>query len=164
MKTKLYLSAIFACLFSFVTKGQVQAVEWSAILDGPTDGTATVTVTGNIGEGWHIYGFEMPSLGQEAGVPDPTSITFELPEGVSLDGDLIKTGNESMHFDDFMNLNLPWIVGQVSFTQKFKVEKGASGSITGAVSYMSCTESSCTPPARYEFDLSIGGPAVAVQN
>jgi len=162
MRTGFFLSILFACLFSFGAKGQ-QTVEWNATLEGPENGVAKVTVTGKMADGWHVYGFEMPDLGSEAGVPDPTSIKFELPEGVVADGDLVKSGNESMHFDDFMNLNLPWIVGEVSFTQKFKVSKEASGAIRGVVSYMACTEKSCTPPTRYEFDLSIGG-SMPVEN
>lgn len=164
MKSRIFLLIISICLFTIGVKGQTQSVEWSASIEGPSDGVATVTVNGTISDGWHIYGFEMPSLGQEAGVPDPTSISFDLPEGVIPDGDLIKTGNESMHFDDFMNLNLPWLVGQVSFTQKFKVDKNASGSITGVVNYMACTEKSCTPPARFEFDLQVGNKSVAAKN
>lgn len=161
MKAKAFLLTILVCLCSFIMKGQTQAVEWSAAIEGPADGAATVTVTGTISDGWHIYGFEMPSLGQEAGVPDPTNISFELPEGVTFDGALVKSGDETTHFDDFMNLNLPWITGKVSFVQKFKVEEGASGSITGTVNYMACTEKSCTPPSRFEFDLRVGGPAAA---
>lgn len=164
MKTRVFILTILACLFSLVVKGQAQAVDWKATIDSSTDGVATVTVKGTISAGWHIYGFEMPSLGQDAGVPDPTGIKFDLPEGVSLDGDLIKAGNESMHFDDFMNLNLPWIIDEVSFIQKFKVENGASGSISGVVNYMACTEQSCTPPSHFEFDLNIGDAAAVAKN
>lgn len=164
MKTKVFFLTIFACLFSLVVNGQIQAVDWTATIDGPTDGVATVTVKGTISDGWHIYGFEMPSLGPDAGVPDPTDISFDLPEGVSLDGDPVKAGNVSKHFDEFMSLDLPWIMGEVSFTQKLKVENGTSGIISGVVNYMACTEESCTPPSRFEFDLSIGGAVVADKN
>ena len=78
---------------------------------------------------------------------------------MSADGDMVKTGNEQMHFDEFMNLNLPWLTGKVTFTQRLKINGNASGEVSGVVRYMACTEESCTPPARYGFNINLGGTA-----
>lgn len=137
----------------------LEPVHWQADLSPVVNGQATLTVKSTIDSGWHIYGFEMPGLGDDAGVPDPTSITIDLPAGVTAEGPVAKNGNISMHFDDFMNLNLPWICDSASFVQTLKVSPDASGEVSGTVYYMSCTEESCTAPARYTFSLPIGNGA-----
>lgn len=161
MKRAYILLSLIIGLFAITANAAPNPVEWSASISGPENGTATLTVTGKIEGGWHIYGFNMPEMEPEAGVPDPTTMTLSLPVGVTVDGDLVKAGDESMHFDEFMKLNLAWLSGTVSFTQKLKVAENASGTISGTVRYMACTEESCTPPARYDFNLKIGNTVVA---
>lgn len=161
MKRAYILLSLIIGLFAITANAAPNPVEWSASINGPENGTATLTVTGKIEGGWHIYGFNMPEMEPEAGVPDPTTMTLSLPVGVTVDGDLVKAGDESMHFDEFMKLNLAWLSGTVSFTQKLKVAENASGTISGTVRYMACTEESCTPPARYDFNLKIGNTVVA---
>lgn len=161
MKRAYILLSLIIGLFAITANAAPNPVEWSASISGPENGTATLTVTGKIEGGWHIYGFNMPEMEPEAGVPDPTTMTLSLPAGVTVDGDLVKAGDENMHFDEFMKLNLAWLSGTVSFTQKLKVAENASGTISGTVRYMACTEESCTPPARYDFNLKIGNTVVA---
>ncbi len=160
MKKAAYLLISILCFGISSISAAPNQIDWTATIEGPTDGVATVTVTGTIADGWHIYGFEMPQLEPEAGVPDPTSLTLELPSGVTLDGEMVKNGNSSTHFDEFMNLNLPWLTGTVSFVQKVNVADNAGGDIVGTVRYMACTEQSCTPPARYDFSLKVGNAPV----
>ncbi len=161
MKRAYILLSLIIGLFAITANAAPNPVEWSASISGPENGTATLTVTGKIEGGWHIYGFNMPEMEPEAGVPDPTTMTLSLPVGVTVNGDLVKAGDENMHFDEFMKLNLAWLSGTVSFTQKLKVAENASGTISGTVRYMACTEESCTPPARYDFNLKIGNTVVA---
>lgn len=157
MKKAALLTTALLWLSALTAPAAPQSVEWSAQLSEPSNGTATLTVSGTVADGWHIYGFSMPTLEPEAGVPDPTTLALSLPDGVSADGDMVKTGNEQMHFDEFMNLNLPWLTGKVTFTQRLKINGNASGEISGVVRYMACTKESCTPPARYDFNINLGG-------
>lgn len=157
MKKAALLTTALLWLSALTAPAAPQSVEWSAQLSEPSNGTATLTVSGTVADGWHIYGFSMPTLEPEAGVPDPTTLALSLPDGVSADGDMVKTGNEQMHFDEFMNLNLPWLTGKVTFTQRLKISGNASGEVSGVVRYMACTEESCTPPARYDFNINLGG-------
>ena len=159
MKKAALLTTALLWLSALTAPAAPQSVEWSAQLSEPSNGTATLTVSGTVADGWHIYGFSMPTLEPEAGVPDPTTLALSLPDGVSADGDMVKTGNEQMHFDEFMNLNLPWLTGKVTFTQRLKINGNASGEVSGVVRYMACTEESCTPPARYDFNINLGGTA-----
>ncbi len=151
-----YLLAFFSAFFCITTLAVEQPVEWTAQIEDVTSSSAVLKVTGKIADGWHIYGFEMPKMEPEAGVPDPTSLALELPQDVQTDGEMQKEGISISHFDEFMNLNLPWLSGTVEFTQKLSFTNPPIGSISGIVRYMACTEQSCTPPAKYEFSLSLG--------
>jgi len=139
----------------------LEPVHWTAEMTDVSNGKATLTVTGVIDEGWHIYGFEMPDLGADAGVPDPTSLTLTLSDGITADGEMKKDGNTQEHFDDMMELNLPWLFGPVTFTQTLNISDGATGPVSGVVRYMACTEQSCTPPGKFEFSIPLGGAAPA---
>lgn len=151
-----YLLAFFSAFFCITTLAVEQPVEWTSQIEDVTSSSAVLKVTGKIADGWHIYGFEMPKMEPEAGVPDPTSLALELPQDVQADGEMQKEGISISHFDEFMNLNLPWLSGTVEFTQKLSFTNPPIGSISGIVRYMACTEQSCTPPAKYEFSLSLG--------
>ena len=155
---------IFSLLLTLLVSASISAQEsvvWNAELAGPVDGEATLTVTGEIAQGWHIYGFMMPE--GDIGIPDPTTMTLTLPKGVTMDGDLLKSGYEQTRFDEMMEVDLAWITGKVVFTQRLKIDGAASGHITGTVRYMACTEESCTPPARYDFDIVVGEAASTVE-
>lgn len=150
------LILIVAYIFGLQAFAIEQPVNWQAALDEVTETSAVLKVSATVADGWHIYGFEMPALGDEAGVPDPTSLTLELPDGVVAAGEMQKDGTSTMHFDEFMNLNLPWLSGDIVFTQKLIITGTPTAPVAGTVRYMACTDESCTPPAKYEFSLPLG--------
>lgn len=156
------LTALAALCITWSAAAFEQPVRWTAQLENVTATSAELKVSATIETGWHVYGFEMPVLEPEAGVPDPTSIEINLPDGVSADGEMQKIGKSTLHFDEFMNLNLPWLSGNIAFVQKLSISDDAGGIVSGTVSYMACNDQSCTPPAKYEFDLPIGTPTANV--
>lgn len=147
----LVLSAYALCAASVE-----KPVSWSASIENETPEGGILVLKGDIKDGWHIYGIEMPALGDKAGVPDPTRIEFTA--GAQPDGALTCDTEPSVHLDSFMNLNLPWLSGAIELRLPFK---STGGAIEGSVRYMACTEQSCTPPARFDFTLPFGGTAVA---
>lgn len=154
--TKVFFVLLASTLSApFAFAADVKPVEWAAQLSEVEQGRATLTVSGIIAENWHIYGFEMPDLGEDAGVPEPTKLTMTLPSGVKAVGVVQHQGNCETRFDDFMNLNLPWLTGKVTFTQDLNIANGTDGNIEGTVSYMACTEKTCTPPDKYTFSLAV---------
>ncbi|MDE6574054.1 MAG: thioredoxin family protein [Muribaculaceae bacterium] len=158
---KVLVSLLFCLSIGLATAfGASKPVEWTAETVKDGSGEVTIRVTGTIADGWHIYGFNMPELESASGVPDPTSLILELPDGVESVGPLITRGTETMHFDEFMSLNLPWLTGTVTFEQKLATTGGV---VNGTVRYMACTETSCTPPARYDFSLQVGNAAAPAE-
>lgn len=148
------LIPVLLCFIS-VSGAVSQHVNFSPAIDDSGDNPVLV-VNVTVDDGWHIYGLEMPSLGDDAGVPDPTSLSLELPAGVNAEGPLQCTASVENHFDSFMNLNLPWLSGSFQLRQVLHVEAGAGGTVNGTVRYMACTESACTPPERFSFSIQVG--------
>lgn len=160
---RLWSAFCLIAVFMFGTAQTLSALEpvkWTARISEVTNGKATLTVTGTIDDGWHVYGFEMPAFGPDAAAPDPTSLTLELSEGITADGEMQTSGDVQEHFDEIQELKLPWIMSSATFTQVLDVAAGVSGTVSGTVRYMACTEQSCTPPGKFEFSLAVGGAAV----
>lgn len=135
-------------------------VRWTTevLPDGPASGT--IRWTADIDAGWHIYGMEMPDVG-DAPTPEPTSFVIEPAQGFETVGKVEPSVPAAIHFDETLKLKLPWWEGRVSFTQKYRLTDGVKGfTLHGTINYMACTEKACTPPAREKFELTYGTPAV----
>ena len=67
-----------------------------------------------------------------------------------------------------MKLNIPWVTGDVTFSQRFRLTDGVRAvNISGTINYMACNDDACTPPAHVEFSLPFGdevAPAVAADD
>ncbi len=134
-----------------------QHVTWKVeiVQDGSDKGT--LIATAEIEDGWHIYGTDIPNPDNDFSIPDPTSITINPAAGLKLVGTLRSATPAATHFDEFLNLNVPWLEGKVRLEQDFELENGTNGApVAGEINYMACNESSCTPPARFEFNLQFG--------
>lgn len=145
-------------LIAFTKMGAAiqQHVQWNARIETGADTTLVINVS--VDEGWHIYGLEMPALGEDAGLPDPTTVSFDAASGVRKVGPLQCSQQPQDHFDELMSLTLPWLSGQFELRQRISIA-GGNGHIKGDVLYMACTQSSCTPPDRYRFNIPFGTPA-----
>lgn len=135
-----------------------QHVTWTPSLTTDSiSGTSTLVLTASVEDGWHIYGIEMPSsLAPDAGVPDPTTITIDPAEGLELVGGVTASVEPVTHLDEFMNLNLPWLTGTFELRQQLRLNGVPGARVKGSVKYMACNDNSCTPPARFNFDLTLG--------
>lgn len=133
-------------------------VTWTTDIESKTPTSGVIRWTAAIEDGWHIYGLEMPDI-KDASMPNPTTITINPAEGLVLDGTIKASVAANTHFDDLLKLNLPWYEGKVTFTQAYTLAEGCTGvNITGAINYMSCTATACTPPAKEKFSITVGEP------
>ena len=167
LTAKFRLSALIALLAICITAQAAIAshVQWSAEIEQTAPDKAILKIHADIEDGWHIYGLSMPSLpdGSADVLPDPTSIEIEAAPGLTVADSTMCSEKPQIHFDDFMSLNLPWLKGKLTLSRELTLAEGTSGAhIRGYVSYMACTDVSCTPPARYEFDLTMGNPDSSV--
>ncbi|MDE5568971.1 MAG: thiol:disulfide interchange protein, partial [Muribaculaceae bacterium] len=131
-------------------------VTWTTEIDqlSPTEGV--INWHADINDGWHIYGIEMPDM-PDTPLPPPTTFEINPTDGLELIGDVEASTVIESHYDDILKLNIPWVAGSVTFSQKFRLTGGTTGAvISGTISYMACNDDACTPPAREEFSLTFG--------
>lgn len=137
-----------------------QHVKWTTEVDYSGNGKGVIRWTADIDAGWHIYGMTMPSVGEDAVTPEPTSFEIDPVAGLTFTGPVQPDTEAAVHFDESLKLNLPWWEGRVTFTRPFTLAAGSSGAvISGKIIYMACTDKSCTPPARVPFEVTVGSPA-----
>lgn len=130
----------------------LEPIEWSASLDmtGKEDGV--VKLDAYIDKGWHLYGFNLPSGG-----PVSTTITFDLPKGVQLDGDIHPSVAPVEKKDLVFNLDLSWWADDVQFKQKIKLDSDYDDSnpLVVKVRFQGCDDRSCLAPQTMIFDLNL---------
>ncbi len=162
---KIYLLFIAISVLAVTASAAIERhVHWQATIEqGSADGEGTLVLSATVDDGWHIYGLEMPASGAEAGVPDPTSVSIEPADGLVLAGPLTCTVEAAVHSDPFMNLNLPWLAGTFELRQPLRLDGTDGARVSGVVRYMACSDNSCTPPDRYDFDLILGTAPAAAQ-
>lgn len=149
-----FLSAII-CSFS-LSAAIPSYVDWTSEIrqTSPTEGV--IEWHAEISDGWHIYGVQMPDL-DDAFLPDPTNFVIEPAEGLILVDSLEVSAKAEYHYDDVLKLNIPWLTGSPTFSQKFRLADGVqSAVIKGTINYMACNNDACTPPAHVEFNFIFG--------
>lgn len=122
-------------------------VSWKTGVESLGDGLYEITATARMDAGWHIY-----DLGPYEFGPNPTAITFTLPEGASLEGELGASRKAETYFDDVFEINIGYYEGEVSFSQKVR----GSGEVGLTVEWMACDENNCTPLNDETFSVTIG--------
>ena len=134
----------------------LEPITWKVSVEGNSTSSATIRLSANIEDGWHLYSLDMPEDG-----PNSTVIDFTLPEGVTLDGALTPSKKPIEKYDDMFSLNLSWWEGSVSFTQKVKISDEKTHAVSISVSFQGCNEQTCVAPKTELLEASVGtGPAV----
>ena len=152
------VSSVFSSLAALPSN-----VDWTTDIEKISETEGIIHWNAVIKDGWHIYGLEMP----DPSVP-PTSFDITPVDGLTLVGDVEASVEIKSHYDDMMKLNIPWVTGDVTFSQRFRLTDGVRAvNISGTINYMACNDDACTPPAHVEFSLSFGdevAPAVAADD
>jgi thiol:disulfide interchange protein len=109
-----------------------------------------------IEENSHIYSINVPSGG-----PIPTSFSFDTISGYTLDGKPFEVTKPIEKFDEAFGFKIKTFSGKAEFRQKITAIS-PSFTVTGALTYGACNNSTCTPPQDVEFSIKISdGPALA---
>ncbi|MDE6361001.1 MAG: thioredoxin family protein [Muribaculaceae bacterium] len=135
-------------------------INWKATVEGNSTSSATIRLTAEMEEGWHLYGLDLPADG-----PNSTVIDFQLPEGVKFDGPLTPSRKPVEKYDDMFSLNLSWWEGSVSFTQKVKISDEKTHTVGVEVSFQGCNDETCIAPKTESLEVSVGtGPVVVKED
>ena len=144
------LILILSCLFLGFLSLSAQSVTWNATASKVQDGLYSVELTAIIPSGWHIYDLE-----EYKGGPNPTTITFNLPKGAELKGDMRVSKEPVKYHDDIFGMEIGYWDGVVTFTQQVAF-KGKAGRGTVDLEWMMCNDTSCSPPQEEQLKISLG--------
>lgn len=138
----------------FAKAQMLDPIHWSANVTMSSEKAGVITLDAQIDEGWHLYGLSLPEGG-----PNPTTIDFTLPAGVTLDGEIMVSEKAIEKLDEIFQMPLSWWASDVSFTQKFVVADGVSVpfNIGVSVGFQGCNDETCVAPKTETFDIVAGG-------
>ncbi len=89
------------------------------------------------------------------GGPIPTSFTINPPSGFTLDGKTYEVTKPEEAFDEAFGFKIKSFSGKAEFRQKIS-SQSSSFTVTGVVNFMSCNNTTCSPPKDVEFSIKIG--------
>ncbi len=141
-------------LVAVSASAQDSNVSWESAVEQLSDGEYQITLKADIAQGFHIYDFA------PYGGYNPTEITFEPSAGVELVGDLVVVTPAKRYFDEVMDAEMGGFYEFAEFQQRVKLLE-ESGSVAILVEWMSCNDTSCTPPDEVEMVVSLGVTAAA---
>ena len=104
----------------------------------------TVSFSGKIAEGWHVYSQD------EKNGPTPASLNISSIKGAEPVGTLTADRKPVKKFDEIFEAEVMYYEGQVVFSQKFKLT-GGEYSVEGYFEYGACDDQSCLPPTSVDF-------------
>lgn len=129
---------------------QSPAVRWRTAVKMTSATEGTVTVRALVGQGWHLYGFDMPDGG-----PKPTVFDFSKSTGVEFVGDIAASSSPVEAVDPLFKTTLQWWDSNVAFTRKFKVTDPSAARIGLSIRYMACDGNRCMPPKTENISVAV---------
>ncbi|MBN2665576.1 MAG: thioredoxin family protein [Bacteroidales bacterium] len=154
---KRYLTAL---LFSFIIiNGAISQiydpVTWTFGYEKTGENSYAIVFTAEIEKGSHIYAMDIPEGG-----PIPTSFSFNESADFTLDGKTIEVTQPEELMDEAFGFRIKSFSDQAEFRQLISSAK-PSFIVSGTVNFMSCNNTTCSPPKDVEFSVSIGETKVS---
>lgn len=126
-------------ILAFAGTASAQEVKWTASAKQIMKDVFTITIKGDIPQGFHIYDTKEYEVGA-----NPTVITFDCQNGAKTLGKTeVKCPVKTVK-DELLGLEIGTIEGQAVFTQNVRVSAKKSKVKIG-VEWMMCSENSCMP-------------------
>lgn len=139
--------------------GQIlDPIAWKATVTDNDVASATIKITAVIDDGWHLYSLDLPEDG-----PNATTIDFDLPQGVTLDGRLVPSKKPTEKYDEMFALNLSWWEHSVTFTQKVRIADEKTHTMGISVSFQGCDDQTCIAPKTQQLEVEVGTGPEAVK-
>ncbi len=106
-----------------------------------------IVFTGKIDAGWHVYSVDIPDGG-----PTKAELTLEKIRGAKPKGSLRPMGKVHREMDDMFGMELAYMEGTASFSQKFTITE-PSYEVAGYLTYGACNDENCIPPTNVDFSF-----------
>lgn len=136
--------SLFLAIIAMAVNAQI-SFKPSMTQTGPDE--ITITFTGNIASGWHVY-----APGESHG---PIAATFNIDkiDGAKVVGGLKANKAPITKYEDMFGATVSYFENSVTFTQKLQIT-GKTYSVEGYLEYGACNDESCLPPTSVDFKYS----------
>ncbi len=149
---KLLLNTFLFFILAAGIDGQIyDPVTWDFSYEKKGGNRYELVFTATIDKGSHIYAMDIPEGG-----PIPTTFTFDTLPGYTLDGKPYEVTKPEEIFDEAFGFKIKTFSNKAEFRQNI-TGNTESFKVTGAVNFMSCNNTTCSPPKDVEFTFHIGG-------
>lgn len=125
-------------------------VTWTFGYEKKGDTAYEIIFTAVIEEGFHIYSMDIPEGG-----PIPTSFSFNEAVDYSLDGESYEVTSPEELMDEAFGFKIKSFRDKAEFRQKLS-SQSPSFTVSGTLNFMSCSNTSCSPPKDVEFSVTVG--------
>lgn len=146
---------LFAASFRIVAQ-VYNPVSWEFSYEKKSSTQFELIFQAKIESGSHIYSIDVPSGG-----PIPTSFLFDSIPGYTLDGKTFEVTKPEEKFDEAFGFKIKTFSEKAEFRQKITA-LSSSFTVTGALTYGACNNSTCTPPQDVDFSIKITDVPVEV--
>ncbi|MEI6047749.1 MAG: cytochrome c biogenesis protein CcdA [Bacteroidota bacterium] len=137
-------------LFTCYASAQIyDPVTWDFSFEKTGDKQYELVCTASIEEHSHIYSMDIPEGG-----PIPTSFRFDTLPGFKLIGNAFEVTKPVEMLDEAFGFKIKTFSTNAEFRQKFS-SVISSFTVSGAVNYMACNNTTCSPPKDVEFAVKI---------
>lgn len=151
MKIRL-ISVCFFLLLSLYAGAQIyDPVTWEFGYEKKGSTSYELVFTATIEKGSHIYSMDIPDGG-----PIPTSFAFDTVPAFSFAGRAYEVTKPEELFDEAFGFKIKSFSNKAEFRQNIVTESN-SFTVNGLVNFMSCNNTTCSPPKDVEFSIRIGG-------
>jgi thiol:disulfide interchange protein len=150
LKRVLFITAAFLLITFNITAQIYDPVTWDFSYEKKSEKSYELIFTASVEKGSHIYSMDIPEGG-----PIPTSFVYNEPSGFILDGTTYEATKPDEVFDEAFGFKIKSFSNKAEFRQKITSES-PSFTVAGVVNFMSCNNTTCSPPKDVEFSIEIG--------
>lgn len=143
---KHFIFSLFALFAVTTSVAQVEnPVSWNVKATGDK-----ITMTATIDAPWHMY-----DLGPYKDGPNATTVVFNLPEGVTLNGTLKQITKTTKVKDEIFKMDIGYFAKTAVLEQTFYNSTGQPATVKGTIEWQVCDDQSCLPPTEHDFEIKI---------
>ena len=130
-----------------------EPVKFSVKQQKLSDAELEIVFNGKVDAGWHVYSVDIPDGG-----PTRAELVLEKQKGLKPKGALRATGKVHRAMDDLFGMELSYMEGTASFSQKFTITEPVY-EVAGYLTYGACNDENCIPPTNVDFSFKGEGPS-----
>ncbi len=152
---KLFFVLTLLLGISIAAYSQSNQVSWKIGSEAVGNNIFDIKITASIAPGWHMY-----DMGPYEEGPNATTFIFTFPKGVTKVGEINSIEKPIKVDDPMFGMIIGYYEKSVTFVQKVKLAV-PKATVEVLVEWMTCDDTSCTPPDDYSMKVELFSPSAA---